>query len=110
MWRYVRRRGSSAAVVRAALAGGDVVDVGDETGRGVRTTHYRVTIDDAGRAALAALPANQRAWFRLQDLRADRLDVWVAGDLIRRLHIRVEEDDSDTTVDYFDFGWTTGGT
>jgi len=77
--------------------------VGRETVRGVPTTHYRITLDDAARAGLAGLEPGARGWFDLSDPEEVRtVDVWVGGDLIRRM--QVQSDDSTSTTDYYDFG------
>ncbi len=55
---------SSQAVVAAALSAEDVAVVGRETVRGVPTTHYRITLDDAARAALAGLEPGARGLVR----------------------------------------------
>jgi hypothetical protein len=113
VWRYARRRcatapikpfgSSSQAVVAAALSAEDVAVVGRETVRGVPTTHYRITLDDAARAALAGLEPGARGWFDLSDPEEVRtVDVWVGGDLIRRM--QAQSDDSTSTTDYYDFG------
>ena len=94
---------SSQAVVAAALSGSDVAVVGPETVRGEPATHFRVTLDDAARSALADLEPNVLGWFGLNTpVVVNTVDVWVGGDLIRR--IQVQTDYSSTTTDYYDFG------
>jgi hypothetical protein len=94
---------SSQAVVAAALSGSDVAVVGHETVRGEPTTHFRVTLDDAARSALEDLEPGIVGWFGLNvPVVVRTVDVWVGGDLIRR--IQVQTDYSSTTTDYFDFG------
>jgi hypothetical protein len=98
---------ASAAVVDAALEGADVEKVGTEDVRGVATTHYRVSLAEAGESALAKLPRAARNWF---DLTFDEdhisgdvtFDIWVdSDDLIRRFDTAY----SGTTmsIEYFDF-------
>lgn len=102
---------SSAAVVTAALSGGDVRDLGAETVRGVEATHYRIVPDAETREALAALSPGELAWFELEyPDRVTGIDVWVADDLIRRIEVTADlsddpaDDEVDTTtVDYYDF-------
>src|SRR5262245_56229451 len=94
---------SSQAGVAAALSGEDVAVVGQETVRGEPTTHFRITLDDAARSALADLDWSVVGWFGLNTPAVvNTVDVWVGGDLIRR--IKVETDYSSTTTDYYDFG------
>jgi hypothetical protein len=94
---------SSQAVVAAALSGEDVAVVGHQTVRGEPTTHFRITLDDAARSALADLEPNVLGWFGLNfPVVVNTVDVWVGGDLIRR--VQVQTDYSSTTTDYYDFG------
>jgi hypothetical protein len=94
---------SSQAVVAAALSAEDVTVVGHETLRGVPTTHYRITLDEAARSALAGLGEEALGWFGLDSPEGIRtVDVWVGGDLIRRMQVQGEGDTS--TTDYYDFG------
>jgi hypothetical protein len=94
---------STQAVLAAALSGDQVAVVGQETVRDVPTTHYRITVDDAARAALADVDPMARSWLDLEDLETVRtVDVWIGGDLIRR--VRVESEDSVSTAEYYDFG------
>lgn len=55
-------------MVNAALAGEDVTELGHDPVRGVDTTHYRITVDDAARTALGELAAGYRSWFGLDEL------------------------------------------
>jgi hypothetical protein len=90
-------------VVEAALTGGDVTDEGTEQVRGADTTHYHVTLTAQSRTALAALPAVQTAWFDVEHAEdITSLDIWTAGDLIRR--ITVDQSDRRSTTEYYDFG------
>jgi len=94
---------SSQAVLDAATSSHDVAVVGQDTVRDVATTHYRITLDAASRSALAGLDPEVLGWFGLAD-GADQVrtvDVWVGGDLIRRM--RVKGDESVWTADYYDF-------
>jgi hypothetical protein len=94
---------SSQAVVAAALSGEDVAVVGRETVRGEPTTHFRITLDDTARSALAGLEQRTLGWFGLNfPVVVHTVDVWVGGDLIRR--IQVETDYTSTTIEYYDFG------
>ncbi len=100
---------ASSAVVEAALEGGDVEEVGTETVDGAESTHYRITPDARGRAALAQLKPGELAWFSL-DLEApaalDVMDVWVVDEIIHRIDIRFAPDFflTSTSNRYFDFG------
>ncbi|MFI5842953.1 hypothetical protein ACIA8K_24915 [Catenuloplanes sp. NPDC051500] len=94
---------SAAAVVRAALRGGTVEEIGEEKVRGAETTHYRLPVTGAARDALAALPAQQTAWFELEQAdEVSSIDVWVSGDLIHR--ITVDQGPRQAAVEFFDFG------
>ncbi|MEV7627898.1 hypothetical protein [Actinoplanes sp. NPDC089786] len=94
---------STGAVVRAALADAEVEDLGEEKVRGSEATHYRLEITTGARAALAALPAGQTAWFELEN--ADEIasiDVWAAGNLIRRVTVDRGPAGSSST-EFYDF-------
>ena len=94
---------SSAAVVEAALESATVEDLGREQVQGVEATHYRITLDQAGKEALAALSPRVVAQFELEyPSVGDRLDIWVADDLIRRL--RVDTEIRRTDIELRDFG------
>lgn len=72
---------SSEAVVLAALSGARVEDLGEAQVRDEATTHYRISLDDTAKNALAALDAGQLAWFELEyPKQASTVDVWVADD------------------------------
>lgn len=90
-------------VVRAALDGADVTDQGTEQVRGAEATHYRVKLTAESRRALAALPPVQTAWFEVEHPEEiTSIDIWTAGDLIRR--IAVDQADRHTVTEYYDFG------
>ena len=90
-------------VVQAALDGADVTDKGTEQVRGADTTHYRVKLTAESRKALTALPAGQTAWFEVEHPdQITSIDIWTAGDLIRR--ITVDQPERRTTTEYYDFG------
>jgi uncharacterized membrane protein len=90
-------------VARAALEGADVTDKGTEQVRGADTTHYQVKLTAESRRALAALPAGQTAWFEVEHPdQITSIDIWTAGDLIRR--ITVDQPERRTTTEYYDFG------
>jgi hypothetical protein len=94
---------AAGTVVRAALDGANVTDKGSEQVRGVDTTHYHVTLTAASRRALDALPPAQTAWFEVEH--ADQItsiDIWTAGDLIRR--IAVDQPERRTMTEFYDFG------
>jgi hypothetical protein len=94
---------ATGAVVRAALDGANVTDRGSEQVRGNETTHYHVTLTAASRRALGALPPAQTAWFEVEQ--ADQItsiDIWTAGDLIRR--IAVDQPERRTMTEFYDFG------
>ena len=98
---------ASQAVLAAALSGHDVAVAGQETVRGVPATHYRIILDDASRTALADLGPEMLGWFGLVDPDQVRtIDVWVGGDLIRRLRVQslIEGAESVRTAEYYDFG------
>lgn len=84
---------ASRAVVRAALRGAVVEDLGSETAGGVEADHYAIELGDAGIAALGALSPTLVAQFELENpAGVTALEVWVAEDLIRRIEV-------ETTVD-----------
>lgn len=90
-------------VVQAALNGADVTDKGTEQVRGADTTHYQVKLTAESRKALTALPAGQTAWFEVEHPdQITSIDIWTAGDLIRR--ITVDQPERRTTTEYYDFG------
>lgn len=90
-------------VVQAALHGADVTDKGTEQVRGADATHYQVKLTAASRRALDALPAGQTAWFELEHAeQITSIDIWTAGDLIRR--IAVDQPERRTMTEYYDFG------
>lgn len=94
---------ATGTVVRAALDGANVTDKGSEQVHGVDTTHYHVTLTAASRRALDALPPAQTAWFEVEH--ADQItsvDIWTAGDLIRR--IAVDQPERRTMTEFYDFG------
>ncbi|MDP9799441.1 hypothetical protein J2S43_007953 [Catenuloplanes nepalensis] len=93
---------STRAVVRTALDGTQVQDLGGEVVRDAQTTHYRVELNTASRAALSKLPDLQRAWFNLENPgEVTSIDVWVAGDLIHRISVVGL---TSSTIDFYDFG------
>jgi hypothetical protein len=90
-------------VVQAALDGADVTDKGTERVRGADATHYRVKLTTESRRALAALPAGQTAWFEVEHPeQITSIDIWTAGDLIRR--IAVDQPERRTLTEFYDFG------
>jgi hypothetical protein len=90
-------------VVQAALDGADVTDKGTEQVRGADATHYRVQLTAESRRALAALPAGQTAWFEVDHPeQITSIDIWTAGDLIRR--IAVDQPERRTLTEFYDFG------
>ncbi|GAA2531927.1 hypothetical protein [Winogradskya humida] len=94
---------SAADVVRAALNDADVKDKGTDEVRGAEATHYHVQLTAKSRAALAALPPVETAWFEVEhaeDILS--LDVWTSGNLIRR--IAVDQTDRRTLTEFYDFG------
>ncbi|GAA2600300.1 hypothetical protein GCM10010435_94620 [Winogradskya consettensis] len=94
---------SAADVVRAALNDADVTDKGTDEVRGAEATHYHVQLTAKSRAALAALPPVETAWFEVEhaeDILS--LDVWTSGNLIRR--IAVDQTDRRTLTEFYDFG------
>ncbi len=94
---------AAANVVQAALDGGEVTDKGTEQVRGADARHYQVTLTAQSRKALAALPATQTAWFEVEDAqKITSIDIWTAGDLIRR--IAVAQPELRTTSEFYDFG------
>jgi hypothetical protein len=93
---------STGAVVRAAVRNGDAEDLGEEKVRGSKATHYRLDMTPGARAALAALPANQTAWFELEHAgEIKSIDVWAAGNLIRR--VTVDRNQGSSTTEFYDF-------
>jgi hypothetical protein len=100
---------ASSVVVSAVLEGGDVEEVGTGTVDGAESTHYRITPDARGRAALAGLERGELAWFGLDldgPAAVEVIDVWVANEIIHRIDIRFAQDFflSSTSNRYFDFG------
>lgn len=97
---------SSEAVVKAALVGSKVTDLGIEDVRSQEVTHYRIQLTPASTEALAKLTPSQLARFELeypQDVAS--LDVWVADDLIRRISVRSDSEGVGTsTIEFYDFG------
>jgi hypothetical protein len=108
---------ASSAVVRAALHGSTITEVGQEQVRGVAATHYRLVLTPTSVAALSALAPNELSAFELEypdDVRS--LDLWVADDLIRRVHVAGKSKSYpvpgtpgklqalDSTVEFYDFG------
>lgn len=98
---------SSEVVVKAALKGATVTDLGKEEVRGTETTHYRIALGPSGIRALGELTPSQLARFELEYPQgvAD-LDVWVADDLIRRIHVRQKDEfnGTETITEFYDFG------
>jgi len=103
---------AAADVVRAVTGDADVEVVGSEPVRGVTTTHYRLTISERTGAAgpaspLASLPDNELVWFDWDGIGAYSgavtVDVWVAGNLIRRIGGTVAGQEPFPTTDFFDF-------
>ncbi len=104
---------AAADVVRAVTGDADVETVGTEQVRGEDATHYRLTLPEATSAAdpvsaLASLPEKTLVWFDWDGLDsysgAVTVDVWVAGNLIRRIGGAVEGQDPFPTTEFYDFG------
>ena len=99
---------ASRAVVTAALQGSTVDRLGREDVTGVEATHYQITLGPTGVAALAALTPSQLAAFELEyPGEVEELEVWVADDLIRRIHVRSDFEASDapgSVIEFYDFG------
>lgn len=104
---------SSEAVVKAALAGSEVTDLGTEEVRGQETTHYRIALTPRSISALAELTPSQLARFELENPGGvDHLDVWVSDDLIRRIQVVTSsvvmgsdhQLPATATIEFFDFG------
>lgn len=99
---------ASRAVVRAALKGATVRVVGPEDVAGVATTHYEIELGPQGTRALAALTPSELARFELEyPAGVVSLDVWVADDLIRRIHVRSDFEDPSSpgsVIEFYDFG------
>jgi hypothetical protein len=103
---------ASAAKVLAAI-GDDVTKVGTETVHGVRTTHYRGTVDVAASAAKLSDSFAKAAIDKLEASGVRKLPVDVYLDdqgRLRRLteHVTVTvkgvQDDVTTRIDLYDFG------
>jgi hypothetical protein len=95
---------ASSAVVEAALTGATVDDVGREEVRDTESVHYRVELTDAGRSALAALTAQELAWFELEyPNEVSAVDVWVADGLVRRIRVG-NLDGSAAVTEFWDLG------
>jgi len=99
---------ASRAVVRAALTGATVRDLGPEDVAGVEAAHYAIELGERGIAALAALTPQELARFELEYPQGvTGLDVWVAEGLIRRIDVRMEFDAGDdlrSVIEFYDFG------
>ncbi|MBA2385705.1 MAG: hypothetical protein H0V69_01300 [Acidimicrobiia bacterium] len=100
---------ASAAVISALVEEADIVEVGDDTLRGVDTVHYRTTVADPRQSALAGLPRAQLGWFDLlfeddyyrQDV---QIDVWVGDNVIHRIRVASERPRAQVfEADFFDF-------
>lgn len=95
---------SSEAVVKAALTGSQVTDLGEEEVRGAVADHYRIGLTPRSIEAISALTPSQVAQFELeypQDVTA--IDVWVDDDLIRRIDVR-STTQGRSTIEFYDFG------
>lgn len=97
---------ASEAVVKAALSGSKVTDLGTEEVRGQDATHYRIELTEKSKAALSALAPSELARFELEyPGQVVSLDVWVADDLIRRITVRSAwETGASSTIEFYDFG------
>jgi hypothetical protein len=104
---------AAADVVRAVTGDAQVETVGTEQVRGQDTTHYRLTLEEQTSAAgpaspLATLPEKTLVWFDWEGLDsysgAVTVDVWVAGNLIRRIGGAAEGQDPFPVTEFFDFG------
>jgi hypothetical protein len=97
---------ASEAVVKAALTGSNVTDLGTEPVRGQEAQHYRIKLTDESKAALGALDPSQLSRFELEYPEGVvGLEVWVADDLIRRISVRSDwETGEGSTIEFFDFG------
>ncbi len=98
---------SAQSVITAVLASGGTTAVGTEKVRDMEATRYTTRLDDEGRASLKDLPVGQLQWFGL-DLTdsVTRVDVWVAGGLIRKMVVQYDTPGGgDTaTTEFYDFG------
>ncbi len=95
---------SSAAVVDRGLVGAQVDEVGSAEVRGLATDHYRITLADESRDALASLSPAELAWFELEyPDEVEALDVWIADDLVRRIRV-VNLDGSVAVTEFWDLG------
>jgi hypothetical protein len=97
---------ASEAVVKAALTGSDVTDLGTETVRGHDAQHYRIKLTSRSTAALQALDPSALSRFELEyPDGVVGLDVWVADDLIHRIAVRSDwESGEGSTIEFYDFG------
>jgi len=97
---------ASEAVVKAAMVGASVTDLGTADVRGQEATHYRIQLTPASTKALSELTPSQVARFELEyPKEVASLDVWVADDLIRRIAVRSTTGGVGTSiVDFYDFG------
>jgi hypothetical protein len=93
---------ASQAVVRAALAGSTVTDLGTERLDQHDAKHYRITLSAEAQTQLGQLPAQQTAWFELESpAQVPSTEIWIADDLI--VQIAVNATYATTTVTFFDF-------
>ncbi|GAA2564283.1 hypothetical protein GCM10010435_40700 [Winogradskya consettensis] len=99
-------------LTRAASQDRNVAVVGTEDVRGVKTTHYRLTLPARTSAAdpaspVTELPATELAWFELEGVDSYsapvQVDIWVADNLVRRISGTVQNQDPLTTVEFYDF-------
>lgn len=111
---------SSRAVIKAALTGSTVVDLGRGEVRDGEADHYRIELNRRSLAALSALSPSQTAQFELENPGGVKsLEVWVDDGLIRRIALALYSGSTRTdeatgittsteteivTIDYYDFG------
>lgn len=95
---------SSRSVVRAALTGSEITDLGRESVRGSDATHYRIGLTQESITAMEALSPTQTAQFELEyPQEVTTFDVWVDDGLIRRIDLR-SPTQGRSTIEFYDFG------
>ncbi|MCB0993890.1 MAG: hypothetical protein KDB21_02280 [Acidimicrobiales bacterium] len=95
---------ASAAVLRAALTGSEVTDLGEAALDGTTVRHIQLTMTPESRAALAALTPAELAWFELEyPEEVQTIEVHLSGDIIHQLTV-VGSTAGTRSIRYFDLG------
>lgn len=95
---------ASQAVIKAALTGAEVTEVGTESVRGQQSKRYQITQTDESISALDELTPFELAWFELESPYAvTQIDVWIANDIIQQITV-VDPTFRTTTTTFYDLG------